>query len=194
MKNRKKKNKEKLDSKINGKEIERIFLILERSPELEKLITAKDYLTIDQGYIHTGNGKDIAEIRLKKEASPKLLQPTKYHLTFKEGEGIVRRERDVIISGAQFEEMWGMTEGKRISKTRRRIPSSDESIKIVMDILKGPLLGIIIIEAEFPSEEAANKFVPPPYFGKEITGMKEYYSGQLAINGKPKPKSETVTV
>ena len=38
-----------------------------------------------------------------------------------------------------------------------------------------------LAEVEFPSEEAAHAFVPPEWFGREVTFTGEYQNSRLAL-------------
>ena len=60
-------------------------------------------------------------------------------------------------------------------------------INATLDIYKGELSEFQVIEVEFDSEEKANDFVPPSWFGKEITGDKRYKNSYLYRYGFMQP-------
>ena len=70
------------------------------------------------------------------------------------------------------------------------ILSHDRKIRIraddsVMDFYKGELSGLAVCEVEFDDENQAKEFLPPYFFGKEITGDARYRNRNLALNGLP---------
>ena len=52
---------------------------------------------------------------------------------------------------------------------------------IELDIFSGEYEGLKLAEVEFPSEEAALAFVPPEWFGREVTFTGEYQNSRLAL-------------
>jgi adenylate cyclase len=42
-----------------------------------------------------------------------------------------------------------------------------------------------VAEVEFPSDEEAAQFVPPPWFGLEVTEDEHYKNVNLALHGRP---------
>ena len=52
-----------------------------------------------------------------------------------------------------------------------------------LDLFNSPNPNLILAEVEFPSEEAADSFQPPNWFGKEITNDEKYNDYNL-INSK----------
>lgn len=124
---------------------------------------------IKQGYISIGN--DGKEIRLRSKGDD-------YFLTVKSSSGLVRSEYEIKITKEQFKDLWPATEGKRLEKTRYLIPSNIE-----LDIYHGDLDGLITAEVEFNSEKASEEFVPPEWFGEELTYEKKYKNSALAMEG-----------
>jgi len=57
-----------------------------------------------------------------------------------------------------------------------------------MDFYKGELSGLAVCEVEFDDENQAKEFLPPYFFGKEITGDARYRNRNLALNGLPETK------
>jgi adenylate cyclase len=41
------------------------------------------------------------------------------------------------------------------------------------------------VEVEFGSREASERFAPPPWVGRELTGDKRYANQSLALGGRP---------
>lgn len=70
-------------------------------------------------------------------------------------------------------------QGKLIEKNRYDIPLYDGLIA-ELDIYHGDLEGLIIVETEFKTEEQADSFIVPDWFGEEITENKRYKNKNLA--------------
>lgn len=146
-------------------EIERKFLISEIPRDLKSLRIHE----LQQGYILLVNPQ--FELRLRYDGA-------RYMQTFKTGEGQTRTEIEISITREQFEVLWPFTKGCQLSKTRWECPY--ESWIIELDIYKSPHQGLITAEVEFDSEEEARRFVPPGWFGEEITDNPRYRNRALA--------------
>lgn len=105
-------------------------------------------------------------------------------LTVKQGSGRTRLEDEITISRELFESLWAATEGRRIEKIRYRIQWGECLIEL--DCYCGGLDGLVVAEVEFSSEEAASSWVPPSWFGREVTDDKAYKNQRLALS-KPRP-------
>lgn len=150
-------------------EIERRFL-LDGAPALE------GGERLRQGYL-ADEGDVSIRVRVTERAAT---------LTVKAGSGLSRTEVEVAISLEQAEVLWPHTEGRRIVKIRHRVPldSSGRSIAEV-DEYDEALAGLWIVEVEFDSEDAATSFVPPQWFGREVTGERAWTNAALARSGRP---------
>ena len=153
-----------------NKEIERKFLVKELPENLDQYPSTE----ITQGYLAIT--EDGTEVRLRKKGE-------RHFQTVKSGFGLQRNEAEIEISKDQFEKLWSMTEGKRIEKVRIQIDHS--GIKIELDIYSGILDGLIVAEVEFPSIELANSFLPPNWFGREVTEDERYKNRNLVLYRAP---------
>ena len=153
----------------NKVEIERKFLVTSLPAGFKKLKGSG----ILQGYLVQD---PMREVRVR-------LKDGRCYLTVKEGPGLNRREVELAISRAQFDELWPLTEGRRLEKTRYVYPS--EGVDIEIDIYRGKLQPLRIAEVEFPNVGSSEEFKPPAFFGREITGKPDYYNASLAIHGVP---------
>jgi CYTH domain-containing protein len=99
-------------------------------------------------------------------------------LTFKAGRGNTREEREIKLSSKQFGALWPATAGRRLRKLRHEIPWKNLIIEI--DTYRGRHAGLVVAEVEFPTRTACRKFVPPAWFGREVTGEKRYSNIRLA--------------
>lgn len=72
-------------------------------------------------------------------------------------------------------------EGHLVSKTRYMIPIAGYDFHPAeLDVFHGRLEGLTVVEVEFPDVETATGFVPPDWFGKDVTGDKHYTNGHLS--------------
>ena len=104
-------------------------------------------------------------------------------LTVKAGGGAERTELEWPIERREFDAAWPHTQGRRVEKTRHRIPSGDHVIEL--DVFGGELAGLVIAEVEFDTEAAMEVFVPPIWFGREVTDDGRYTNASLALHGLP---------
>ncbi|HEY2054435.1 MAG TPA: CHAD domain-containing protein [Solirubrobacterales bacterium] len=149
-------------------EIERKFLV-EEMPRGE---SAK--ATIEQGYLALD---ERAEVRLRRIGGELLM-------TAKRGHGEVREEVEVPIEPGAFAALWPLTAGRRVRKVRHYVPLG-EGLRAEIDVYAGALDGLRTAEVEFESRAAADRFVPPPWLGAELTGDERYANQTLATEGLP---------
>ena len=72
-------------------------------------------------------------------------------------------------------------DGRILTKRRYEIPIEGTALTIELDIFSGVYEGLILAEVEFPTEEEALAFVPPSWFGREVTYSGEYQNSVLAM-------------
>ena len=144
-------------------EIERKFLIKELPENLESYPSQH----IAQGYLNTD---PVVRIRRSNE---------EYYLTYK-GKGLmVREEYNLPLTAEAFEHMLPKIDGILIDKIRYLIPLED-GLTAELDIFQGALAPLCIVEVEFDSVEAANAFLPPSWFGDDVTNSREYHNSNLS--------------
>lgn len=133
---------------------------------------------IRQGYLAIpGRGERTpVEVRVRDEGG-------KHVLTVKGGRGASRSEVEVPISGDTFRSLWRLTEGKRISKVRYRIPLGELTIEL--DVYRGKLRGLRTAEVEFGTGRQLRSFRPPGWLGREVTGRDEFSNSRLATLARP---------
>lgn len=147
-------------------EIERKFIVT-AFPRMEL-----HAVPLRQGYLTAAT--DSVELRLRQ-------QGTEYFLTLKSGDGLSRQEYEISVNMAQFETLWPATTGRRVEKTRHSGKLSDGQI-FELDVFTGHLSPLMLVEVEFPSENAAKAFIPPSWFGKEVTEDERYKNKVLALS------------
>ena len=102
---------------------------------------------------------------------------------------MVRREYESEIFEQCFDALWPLTEGRRIFKTRHRIPYGAHTIEL--DVFGGHLAGLIVAEIEFSAVEVAESFMPPSWLGQEVTNDLRYRNHALAeAQSMPEPKMQ----
>ena len=146
-------------------EIERKFLVPSAPDPLDEL--PHDH--ISQGYLAIG--EDGEEVRLRRIGDA-------HRLTVKRG------VEEIDLEPGQFEALWPLTEGRRVEKTRYRIPRG--GLTIELDVYEGDLDGLMTAEVEFDSEEDAAGFERPEWAGEEVTDDERYRNERLAREGLPR--------
>lgn len=157
-------------------EIERKFLLSGVPPTMR--FARRE--PIRQGYLALDGD---TEVRLR-------ITPKGAVLTIKAGRGGVRVEEEIALQTRQAEALWELTEGRRVQKTRRRVRlagtgASGADLVAEVDEYAGALDGLVVVEVEFPDEEAARGFEPPAWFGRELTDDWRYANRSLASDGMP---------
>ena len=129
---------------------------------------------IRQGYVAIA--PDGGEVRVRDREGACFL-------TVKHGTGVVREEHETQISAELFEALWLLTDGRRVEKRRWLVPLG--SLVAEVDVFGSALEGLAVVEVEFPSLEAAQAFVPPDWFGDEVSADKRFKNQSLALDGAP---------
>ncbi len=148
------------------KEIECKHMVRELPADLERF----PHTEITQGYLAIEPVG--SEVRLRRDGG-KCLLTAKVRV-----EKGIRIEREIPLSEQQFEELWPATKGRRLYKTRYRIPWNGFVIEI--DIYRGRNAGLTVAEVEFPDEPSRAKFQNPTWFGEDISDVAQYSNQSLA--------------
>ena len=144
-------------------EIERKFLV-KNLPDL----TGVKYSEIKQGYFSI-----VPEKRVRQKDG-------QFFLTEK-GEGdMVREEKEWEIDEKTAREYFSKSQTYIIEKKRYFIPFGKYTVEL--DVYEGKHGGLVVAEVEFESEAEALAFVPPSWFGEDITRDKSYKNMVLALN------------
>jgi adenylate cyclase len=154
----------------DGTEIERKFLVSDPPADFETYPSE----SIEQGYVVV---EGSSEVRVRRRDGRTLL-------TVKAGAGRVRVEEEFEIDERRFESLWSLTDGRRVAKTRYRLPA-DAGLTIELDVYTGELAGLRVAEVEFESEAASEAFDPPAWFGPDVTDDHRYANRTLAVDGPP---------
>lgn len=133
-------------------------------------------LRVDQRYLEVLDSEnDEARIRRKGD---------RYFLTIKKGEGVKREETEVEIPYETYDAIRSLPNLNKLEKIRYEIP--DGKYTIELDIYVGDLERLATAEVEFDTIEESESYVPPEWFGREVTDDKRYKNKNLAMNGLPK--------
>jgi adenylate cyclase len=154
-----------------GTERERKFLVKTLPADRSRY----PHALIEQGYLATtGRGHASAEVRVRRVDGRAVL-------TVKKGHGTARSETEIALDRASDRVLWPLTRGVRVTKVRYESPYRGHTIEL--DVYRGAVRGLAVAEVEFRSDRALRQFVPPDWFGRGITGRKEFANCRLAVTG-----------
>ena len=149
-------------------EIERKYLVNETPSNLD------DYpsVEIEQGYLCTS-----PTLRIRRMGDV-------YILTVKEKvrsatSAIVNREEEFALSADKYDALRRKCDGRMVCKTRYRIPVGQYTAEL--DLFHGAHKGLCLVEVEFPSVGAADAFVPPSWFGPDVSSDPRFRNTHLAF-------------
>ncbi len=146
-------------------EIERKFLVDEN--HLPENLSEYPHHELEQAYIIT---EPVLRIRKKNQD---------YILTYK-GPGLMKREEvEFPLSGEAYEKLLAKTDGNVITKTRYEIPEK-QNLTIELDVFHGVFQGLFLAEVEFSSEADALSYLPPKWFGREVTKTHTFHNSNLS--------------
>ena len=164
---------------MENMEIERKFKVEKLPPDLESYA----FHLIEQAYLNTE-----PVIRIRR-------QDQDYYLTYKSKGLMAREEYNLPLTGEAYCHLLKKADGNIISKKRYLIPlsapayregaalSAEErstALTIELDVFSPPFQPLVIAEVEFPSEAAACAFLPPSWFGEDVTGQPAYHNSSLS--------------
>lgn len=145
-------------------EIERKFLV---SALPENLSSYPCHL-IEQAYLCTS-----PVVRIRR-------QDDDFILTYKGSGMMAREEYNLPLTKESYEHLLSKADGIVIAKKRYVIPLGTENLKAELDIFEGRHKGLRIVEVEFESEEQAKRFMPPEWFGEDVTFDGRYHNSYLS--------------
>ena len=143
-------------------EIERKYLI----KFLPDNLTAYPCRFLEQGYLCT---EPVVRVRQDND---------KFELTYKSKGLMIREEHNLPLTKESYDHLKTKTDGRIITKKRYMIPY--EQYTIELDVFEGELAPLILAEVEFPSEEEANAFIAPEWFGEDVTFSTQYHNSNLS--------------
>ena len=144
-------------------EIERKYLIDTLPDHLEQY----ECRQIEQGYLNTD-----PVVRIRKSND-------KYTLTYKGAGLMCREEYNLPLTSESFAHLKKKIDGILIEKKRYLIPLT-EKLTIELDVFEGKLAPLVLAEVEFETKEEAERFVPPAWFGEDVTFSSKYHNSTLS--------------
>ncbi|MBR1793361.1 MAG: CYTH domain-containing protein [Bacteroidales bacterium] len=170
-------------------EIERKYLVSQLPDHLESYL----HYDIEQGYLCTS-----PTLRIRRMGDSHILT-VKEHVEMSSN-AIHCREEEFSLSPEAYLLLKSKCDHGFITKTRYRIPLTEISITPAgvyhkdfssehiapvliaeLDIFHGKLEGVQLVEVEFPSTEAADAFLPPAWFGQEVSQDPRYRNANLVL-------------
>ncbi|WP_443853853.1 CYTH domain-containing protein [Eshraghiella crossota] len=144
-------------------EIERKFLI----KKLPDNLTSYKARKIEQAYLCTD-----PVVRVRRDNDD-------YYLTYKSKGMIVREEYNLPLTKEAYGHLLAKADGNIITKTRYEIPEKD-NLTIEFDVFEGKFDGLLLAEVEFASEEEALAYIPPEWFGEDVSNSTKYHNSTLS--------------
>lgn len=191
-----------------ARELERKFIcVLTPDRWAEVDLIAKLQVEISQGYLTPPDARTEVRLRKGRELSQESADrpvpasrmdpegPRKpYILTVKVDVGdsveamLNRPEYEINLKPEELEELWPLTEGRRLKKVRTSYTLRSPTIEIAafcVDSFRDHLEGLTLAEIEFDNQEAAHRFVPFDMLGAEVTGDPRFRNSKLASADGP---------
>lgn len=153
-------------------EIERKYAVNKLPQDLAQYKCKK----IEQGYLcHNPT------IRIRKSNNDYILTyKSKFGIEKKkEGSAIFNNEVELPLTKEAYEKLVPKTDANLVRKTRYLIPLENE-LTAELDVFEGLLDGLVFTEVEFPDEKTSNEFIPPAWFGKELSSDKRFTNYNLS--------------
>ena len=129
---------------------------IERKYLIKKLpedLAQYPHMEMEQAYLCTE-----PVVRVRKEGED-------YVLTYKSKGLMVREEYNLPLTKESYEHLLEKADGTVITKTRYRIPEKN-GLTIELDV--------------FATEEEANSYCPPEWFGEDVTMSSAYHNSTLS--------------
>lgn len=152
-----------MTERMNTMEIEKKYLLKEL-PDLEKYECHR----IEQAYLCTD-----PVVRVRREDD-------RYYMTYKGSGMMAREEYNLPLNPAAYEHLSAKADGNIISKKRYLIPLEQEGLTAEVDVFAEPFAPLIMAEVEFASREQADRFVPPEWFGQDVTFDRRYHNSYMS--------------
>ena len=144
-------------------EIERKYLIKNTPDNLSDFPCR----IMEQGYLNTD-----PVIRIRKDND-------NYELTYKSKGLMVREEYNLPLTKEAYGHLLSKIDGRLIKKRRYMLPLGG-GLTAELDIFEGELAPLILAEVEFPDEDSAFSFIPPNWFGEDVTFSGKYNNSFLS--------------
>lgn len=157
-------------------EIERKYLVAHLPADLDQY----RHLEIEQAYLCTS-----PTLRIRRMGDS-------YILTVKEriilnSTAIHNREEEFTLKPESYRRLLAKCDSGHVAKTRYYIDlcqqtgnNAYQGLTAELDIFHGRHEGLLLVEVEFPNTESANTFLPPNWFGDDVSSDPCYRNSFLA--------------
>lgn len=109
------------------------------------------------------------------------------YLTCK-GKGMMSREEyELPLTEEAYLHLLAKADGRIISKTRYLIPL-ENGLTAELDQFHAPDPHLMLVEVEFASEAQAQAFIPPDWFGEEVTWDHRYHNSYMSQEADKKQR------
>lgn len=152
-------------------EIEKKYRIKQMQQGLDKF----DKKEIEQGYLCN---EPVVRIR-KSNNEYYMTYKSRLNMKADSSKALCCEEVELPLTKESFEHLKEKVDHNMIKKIRYHIPLEDNLVA-ELDIFLNKLDGLTIVEVEFPDEEAAGAFVPPTWFGEDVTFDNRFKNNYLA--------------
>ena len=149
--------------------------------EFELTFLAKE---LPKGFSKKLPAKEILDIYIPKNVEHAILRIRKngdyYEITKKQPvsgtDSSHQIENTILLSKEEFDDLSELP-GKRLRKIRYHY--CENGVDYEIDIFKGDLEGLVVVDVEFDSNERKSKFTPPDWILADVTQDKFIAGGML---------------
>lgn len=158
-------------------EIERKYLVRSLPTDIDRY----EHYEIEQAYLCTS-----PTLRIRRMGESYILT-VKERVIQNNSSAIHNREEEFALSADSYQRLLKKCDSGGVGKTRYHIDlclmTGDEAYKGLVaevDVFHGRHEGLMLVEVEFANTEAADAFVPPAWFGEDVSTDPCYRNSFLA--------------
>ncbi len=158
-------------------EIERKYLVRKLPEDIDQY----EHYEIEQAYLCTS-----PTLRIRRMGDSYILT-VKERVVLEGSSAIHNREEEFKLNAQSYQRLLNKCDSGRVGKTRYRINlhkliGNDiyKGLVAELDVFHGRHNGLMLVEVEFPNTEAANSFIPPDWFGEDVSEDPCYRNSFLA--------------
>jgi len=152
---------------------------------------------IEQGYLST---RPTIRIRKKSYVDENNKKKDDFILTYKsktkealliDSSICASNEVELPLTSESYLHLKEKIDRNLVEKTRYNIPL-DNGLIAELDVFKGNLEGLVFVEVEFESEKQALSFIPPDWFGIDVSSDYRYKNVYLSSITEKKDLEELI--
>ena len=158
-------------------EIERKYLVRSLPTDIDQY----EHYEIEQAYLCTS-----PTLRIRRMGDNYILT-VKERVAKGNSSAIHNREEEFPLSADSYHRLLKKCDSGRVGKTRYCIDLCQQSgnnaykgLTAEVDVFHGRHEGLMLVEVEFPDTNAANDFIPPEWFGEDVSTDPCYRNSFLA--------------